>query len=96
MDVVVKIKPDDRHVLDVAEAAAERWEGPAESSGHRLSAGGDGAPVVAATDADLAVILDNLVENALNYSPGGTAVAIEWGAITSRKAPAYRVSARDS
>jgi two-component system, OmpR family, sensor kinase len=73
-------EPERLSVAEVAEAAAERWEGPAESSGHRLSAGGDGAPVVAATDADLAVILDNLVENALNYSPGGTAVAIEWGA----------------
>ena len=73
-------EPERLSVAEVAEAAAERWEGPAESSGHRLSAGGDGAPVVAATHADLAVILDNLVENALNYSPGGTAVAIEWGA----------------
>jgi signal transduction histidine kinase len=75
-----KPEPERLSVAEVAEAAAERWEGPAESSGHRLSAGGDGAPVVAATDADLAVILDNLVENALNYSPAGTAVAIEWGA----------------
>ena len=73
-------EPERLSVAEVAEAAAERWEGPAGSSGHRLSAGGDGAPVVAATDADLAVILDNLIENALNYSPGGTTVAIEWGA----------------
>jgi signal transduction histidine kinase len=73
-------EPERLSLAAVVEAAAERWEGPAESSGHRLSAGGEGAPVVAATDADLAVILDNLVENALNYSPAGTAVAIEWGA----------------
>jgi two-component system, OmpR family, sensor kinase len=73
-------EPERLSVAEVVEAAVERWEGPAESSGHRLSARGDGAPVVAATDADLAVILDNLVENALNYSPRGTAVAIEWGA----------------
>jgi two-component system, OmpR family, sensor kinase len=63
----------------VAEAAIERWEARAESSGHRMSVGGDGAPVVAATDADLAVVLDNLIENALNYSPAGTLVAVEWG-----------------
>jgi two-component system, OmpR family, sensor kinase len=75
-----KPEPERLLVAEVANAAAERWEGPAESSGHFLSAGGDGAPVVAATDADLAVILDNLVENALNYSPSGSAVAIEWGA----------------
>jgi two-component system, OmpR family, sensor kinase len=73
-------EPERLSVAAAVEAAAERWEGPATSSGHRLSAGGDGAPEVAATDADLAVILDNLIENALNYSPGGTAVAIEWGA----------------
>ena len=48
--------------------------------GHRLRACGDGEPVVEATDADLAVILDNLVENALRYSPPETTVTIEWGA----------------
>jgi two-component system, OmpR family, sensor kinase len=73
-------EPQRLSVAEAVEAAAERWEGPAESSGHPLSADGDGAPVVAATDADLAVILDNLIENALNYSPGGTTVALEWGA----------------
>ena len=36
--------------------------------------------VVAATEADLAVVLDNLVENALNYSPADSTVAIEWEA----------------
>jgi two-component system, OmpR family, sensor kinase len=73
-------EPERLSMTEVALAAVERWEGPAGRSGHRLSAGGDGAPMVAATDADLAVILDNLIENALNYSPGGAAVAIEWGA----------------
>jgi signal transduction histidine kinase len=73
-------EPERISVASVAEDAAERWEAPAESGGHRLSAAGEGAPVVAATDADLAVILDNLVENALNYSPAGTAITIEWGA----------------
>jgi two-component system, OmpR family, sensor kinase len=72
-------EPERVSLAAIVETAVERWEGPAESSGHRLSARGDGAPVVAATDADLAVILDNLVENALNYSPGGTGVTVEWG-----------------
>jgi two-component system, OmpR family, sensor kinase len=72
-------EPERLSVPEAVQAAAERWEGPADSSGHGLSAAGDGAPVVAATEADLAVILDNLIENALNYSPGGTDVAIEWG-----------------
>jgi two-component system OmpR family sensor kinase len=63
---------------EVVEVALERWQRPAERSGHRLLARGDGGPVVAATEADLAVIVDNLVENALRYSPGGTTVTIEW------------------
>ena len=66
-------------LAEVARAAHERWEAPAESAGrHLLLAGGEGEPVVAATDADLAVVLDNLVENALNYSPSGSTVSIEW------------------
>jgi signal transduction histidine kinase len=72
-------EPEELSLAAVAEAALERWEGPAERSGHRLAARGEGAPTVSATDADLAVILDNLVENALGYSPAGTDVTIEWG-----------------
>jgi two-component system, OmpR family, sensor kinase len=68
---------------DAAEAALERWEATAEDSGHRLDARGTGDPVVPATDADLSVVLDNLVENALSYSPPGTGVTIEWGADSS-------------
>ena len=34
--------------------------------------------VVAASAEDLAAILDNLTENALNYSPPGTAVTLTW------------------
>ena len=71
-------EPEDVSLAEVARAAHERWEGPAETGGRGLSVGGEGEPVVAATEADLAVIVDNLVENALNYSPPGTAVAVEW------------------
>ncbi len=35
--------------------------------------------VVASRD-DLAVMLDNMIENALNYSPAGTTVTLDWGA----------------
>jgi two-component system, OmpR family, sensor kinase len=63
---------------DVAEAARERWEGPAERSGHVLRVRGEGPAVVASTAEDLGVILDNLVENAMHYSPRGTTVTIEW------------------
>ena len=72
-------EPEEVSLADVARAAHERWEGPAETGGRRLVARGEGEPLVAATDADLAVMLDNLVENALNYSPVDTTVAIEWG-----------------
>ena len=73
-------EPEDVSLAEVARAAHERWEAPAETGGRRLAVGGDADPVVSATEADLAVILDNLVENALNYSPPDTTVAIEWGA----------------
>jgi signal transduction histidine kinase len=74
-------EPEDVSLAEVARAAHERWEAPAESAGRNLVlAGGEGEPVVAATEADLAVVLDNLVENALNYSPAGSTVSIEWAA----------------
>jgi signal transduction histidine kinase len=64
----------------VAEAAGERWEGPAETSGHALEVRPGAPAVVASSREDLGVILDNLVENALDYSPPETTVTIEWGA----------------
>jgi signal transduction histidine kinase len=72
-------EPEQVSLAEVARAAHERWEGAAETGGRRLLLSGEGEPVVAATEADLAVVLDNLVENALNYSPVGSTVAIEWG-----------------
>jgi signal transduction histidine kinase len=52
---------------------------------------GEGEPLVAATDADLAVILDNLIENALNYSPLASTVTIEW----SRREGSARLAVLD-
>jgi signal transduction histidine kinase len=72
-------EPEQVSLAEVAHAAHERWEGPAETGGRVLVADGDGEPVVAATKADLAVVVDNLVENALNYSPIASTVTIEWG-----------------
>ena len=67
--------------VDVGEAttaACARWRGPAERTGHRLRLEeGDPAEVAASTE-DVAAMLDNLVENALNYSPSGTEVTIGW------------------
>ncbi len=41
---------------------------------------GDEAAAAEASRADVAAMLDNLIENALNYSPAGTTVTIEVGA----------------
>jgi len=73
-------EPEQVSLAGVAHAAADRWEGPAEISGRRLVLDGTDDAVVAATEADLAVIVDNLIENALNYSPVASTVTIEWDA----------------
>jgi signal transduction histidine kinase len=65
-------------VAEVASAARERWQGPAEADGHELELSGGRSVAVRASAADLAVILDNLIENALRYSPAGTPVRVEW------------------
>ena len=67
-------------LADEAEAAFQRWEAPARSSGHELVLTGDEAAAAEASRADVAAMLDNLIENALNYSPAGTTVTIEVGA----------------
>jgi two-component system, OmpR family, sensor kinase len=63
----------------IAAAARERWQGPAESTGHRLRLAGRAEVLVLASRDDLAVMLDNMIENALNYSPPGTTVSLDWG-----------------
>lgn len=66
-------------LAEAAAAAARRWEEPAASAGHELVLGnGTGGPVWAAR-ADVAHILDNLIENAIRYTPPGTTVTIETG-----------------
>jgi two-component system, OmpR family, sensor kinase len=65
-------------VADVVYAACRRWQGPAEQSEHELVVEPGPRAVVAASAEDLAAILDNLTENALNYSPPGTAVTLTW------------------
>jgi signal transduction histidine kinase len=62
----------------VAEAAFERWQPRAEGTGHRLELEGAEEPFVRAGEEDVAIVLDNLIENALVYSPPGTTVTITW------------------
>jgi two-component system, OmpR family, sensor kinase len=65
--------------LSVAvEQAEERWAERARSSGHELATSCSGNAVASASEEDLAIVLDNLIENALNYSPGGD-VNVECG-----------------
>jgi signal transduction histidine kinase len=67
-------------VVDLAEtarSAARRWAEPAAEAGHDLHVhDGDGGRIWAAP-ADLAHILDNLLENAIRYSPGGSRIEVE-------------------
>jgi signal transduction histidine kinase len=56
--------------------AGERWALRAEEAGHRLDVRADGATALADA-ADVASALDNLIENALTYTPGGTRVLVE-------------------
>jgi signal transduction histidine kinase len=65
-------------LADAAQAAAERWEPQAAGKGIRLTVLGDDGVCAAATEEDLAIVLDNLIENALHYSPAGTQVAVRW------------------
>jgi len=59
-------------------AAAERWRAPAECNGGRLLVPGGEETLVRISQDDLAVILDNLIENAIEYGGRGSTVTIEW------------------
>jgi signal transduction histidine kinase len=65
-------------VREAAEQARERWSDRAEQSNHRLLVDSRDEVVARASEEDLAIVLDNLIENALNYSPGGV-VTVECG-----------------
>jgi signal transduction histidine kinase len=63
---------------EAVEQARVRWADRAAQSGHRLAVDCREEALARASEEDLAIVLDNLIENALNYSPGGT-VAVECG-----------------
>jgi two-component system, OmpR family, sensor kinase len=74
--------PTPGRAVSLAEAAAgahARWSDRAEQEGGRIELDGPEAVTACASDDDVAIMLDNLVENALNYSPAGTTVSLRWG-----------------
>ena len=58
---------------NAARAAVERWESQGQVVAH-----GEDDVFGAASDEDVAIVLDNLVENALRYAPPSSEVAIGW------------------
>ena len=66
-------------VADALERARERWEERATRGDHQLELACRDHGSAAVSDEDLAIVLDNLIENALVYSPGGGTVTLECG-----------------
>jgi two-component system, OmpR family, sensor kinase len=74
-------RPAGAGAVDVAgcvEAAVERWRPQAEIRGQRLLAAGPTGFAATASAEDVAIVLDNLLENALAYSPPGSEVELQW------------------
>ena len=68
-------------VEEAVTAAAGRWRGRAQESGRDLRVA-DGGPlaIVRASAPDMAIMLDNLIENAIKYSDRGAEVELAWAA----------------
>lgn len=64
-------------LLRAAERAHERWEAAVESEGRELELAGHEDATIQASEEDVAILLDNLIENALRYSPAR--VTVDWG-----------------
>jgi two-component system, OmpR family, sensor kinase len=69
----------------VARDAVDRWTGPAEESGKQLVERLAPSVVVWANPDDLGHVVDNLVENAIRYTPPGTEIVVETGASGDRR-----------
>jgi two-component system, OmpR family, sensor kinase len=62
-----------------AAGAHARWSDRAEQDGGRITLEGPSGITACASDDDVAIVLDNLIENALHYTPDGRTVALRWG-----------------
>jgi signal transduction histidine kinase len=66
-------------LADAARRAEQRWRPHADQRGQRLVLESDGDAIADASDEDVAIALDNLIENALHYSPTPSIVTVAWG-----------------
>ena len=69
---------------DIVGEAVERWRAPAAEARKTVQAGRHESVQVYADPADLAHVVDNLIENALRYSPPGSHVTVEAAADDGR------------
>jgi signal transduction histidine kinase len=73
------VPPEPVPLAAAVENALERWEPTAAREGRSLvAARGEGVGALASAQ-DVAVTLDNLIENALRYSPPGSTITVQWG-----------------
>jgi signal transduction histidine kinase len=70
----------------VVDEAVERWQAPASEAEKIVEAGRRDTALVFADPGDLAHVVDNLIENALRYTPRGARVTVESAATNGRAA----------
>jgi signal transduction histidine kinase len=64
-------------LVEQAQAAADRWRPVAEDRDQTFAVDAPDLPVrVGADPSDIAIVLDNLIENAIVYSPSGATVSV--------------------
>jgi len=69
-------RDENRRLSQTFEEAVERWQAPASDAEKTVSAGPCEPALVFADPGDLAHVVDNLVENALRYTPPGGSVRV--------------------
>jgi signal transduction histidine kinase len=68
----------------VASSAVDRWSAPAAEGRREIALRARARAQIFADPGDLAHVVDNLIENALRYSPPGTHVTVETAASDGR------------